>query len=90
MKGQIRRNPSWCCRRLESIQIAVICEAAQPTIIVLKSCWPENVQPKPWSPLIKEESLACQITSRFNKKIGCFLLSNLFNCILSHEKTLTH
>ena len=26
----------------------------------------------PWSSLDKEESLACQITSPFNKKIGCF------------------
>ena len=28
--------------------------------------------PKPWSSLDKGESLACQINSSFNKKIGCF------------------
>ena len=28
--------------------------------------------PDPWSSLVKEESLACQITSPFNKKLGCF------------------
>ena len=26
----------------------------------------------PWSSLVKEESLACQITSRFNKKLSRF------------------
>ena len=26
----------------------------------------------PWSSLVKEEPLACQITSRFNKKMDCF------------------
>ena len=28
-----------------------------------------------WSSLDKEESLACQITSQFNEKIGCFAVS---------------
>ena len=31
-----------------------------------------EVSDRTWSSLVKEESLACQITSPFNNKLGCF------------------
>ena len=40
---------------------------------------------KPWSSVDKEESVACQITSPFNKKYRLFLQCNLFNFIFKNN-----
>ena len=37
---------------------------------------------QPWSSLDKEESLACQITSPFNNKLGCFQIKMENNAFL--------
>ena len=39
----------------------------------LETIFPFPLIPSSWSSLVKEEALACQITSPFNKKIGCFV-----------------
>ena len=45
-------------------------------------CTSECVILSSWSSLDKEESMACQLTSPFNKKIGCFLKGHLLYFVL--------